>query len=173
MREGCIGRFGQTPASRVKGARWTILQDGGARLKYDNPMFFPLFAMVVLTALVFSLNLGLRVWSVATRRVSAKHFKLVNTTEQVPEFLQAGTRHMANLFETPVLFYVGGVLTVVMHAETRVVIAIAWGYVGLRALHALIHMTYNNVLHRMFAFLASFVAVMCLWAHLLIAQLHN
>jgi len=134
-------------------------------------MFYPLFAMAVLTALVFSLNLGLRIWSVAAKKVKVGHFKLLADDGTVPSFLQAGTRHMANLFETPVLFYVVGVLAIVSHAENPFMLRLAWAYVVLRLIHAVIHMTYNRVIHRMLTFIASFVVLMFMWVHLLFVHL--
>jgi hypothetical protein len=136
-------------------------------------MFYPLFGMVALTTFVFALNLVLRIWSAATGKVNPRHFKLYNTDCEVPEFLEAGTRHMANLFETPVLFYVAGVLTIVRHAENALIVNLAWGYVGLRALHAFIHMTYNHVIHRMLTFLVSFLVLVFMWVHLLLHHVHS
>jgi hypothetical protein len=135
-------------------------------------MFYPLFAMTVLTALVFVLNLGLRIWSVAAKKVRARHFKLLGPDGSVPDFIQAGSRHMSNLFETPVLFYTVGVLAIVGNAETPLMIQLGWVYVVLRVIHAVIHMTYNHVLHRMLVFTASFVVILFMWVQMLLFQLH-
>lgn len=135
-------------------------------------MFYPLFAMTVLTAMVFLINLGLRIWSVAAKKVSARHFKLLVPDSSVPDFVQAGTRHMSNLFETPVLFYTVGVLAIVRNSETPLMIQLGWVYVVLRVIHAVIHMTYNHVIHRIVTFTASFVVILFMWVQLLFLQLH-
>ncbi len=48
---------------------------------------------------------------------------------------------------------------------------LAWAYVVLRLIHAVIHMTYNRVIHRMLTFIASFVVLMFMWVHLLFVHL--
>ena len=61
------------------------------------------------------------------------------------------------------MFYIGG--------TTRPAIALAWVYVGLRVVHSAIHLTYNNVMHRLIAFALSNAVLIALWglvgAHLL------
>ena len=42
-------------------------------------------------------------------------------------------------------------------------LALAWAYVACRALHSLIHLTYNNVLHRLAAFAAGNVVLLVIW----------
>ncbi len=39
----------------------------------------------------------------------------------------------------------------------------AWLYVALRVVHSLIHCTYNKVMHRLSAFVASFALLVALW----------
>jgi len=50
-------------------------------------------------------------------------------------------------------------------------LALAWAYVACRALHSLIHLTYNNVLHRLAAFAASNVVLLVIWIRLVLAVL--
>jgi hypothetical protein len=42
-------------------------------------------------------------------------------------------------------------------------LVLAWVYVGLRALHSLVHLTYNNVMHRLIVFAAGNVVLAALW----------
>jgi hypothetical protein len=42
-------------------------------------------------------------------------------------------------------------------------LACAWGYVVLRALHAYIHLTSNNVIRRFQAYVASTVVLFVMW----------
>ncbi|MBA3810530.1 MAG: hypothetical protein H0X27_02580, partial [Caulobacteraceae bacterium] len=39
----------------------------------------------------------------------------------------------------------------------------AWAYVALRAVHSAVHLTYNNVIHRLSAFALSSVVLGALW----------
>lgn len=50
-------------------------------------------------------------------------------------------------------------------------IALAWVYAATRALHSLIHLTYNNVLHRLAMFAASTVVLLVIWIRLVLAVL--
>jgi hypothetical protein len=68
-----------------------------------------------------------------------------------------------NLFETPVLFCVA-VLTIYAAALTSLpYVVLAWLYVVLRVVHSAIHCTYNNVMHRFRAFVASLVVLWAIW----------
>jgi len=42
-------------------------------------------------------------------------------------------------------------------------LVVAWSYVALRAVHSAIHLTYNNVIHRLTAFALSNVVLMAFW----------
>jgi len=48
-------------------------------------------------------------------------------------------------------------------------VAVAWGYVALRIVHSAIHLSYNQVLHRLAVFALSNVLLGALWV---IAALH-
>jgi hypothetical protein len=68
-----------------------------------------------------------------------------------------------NLFEMPVMFYVA-VLTV--HTSGLICLThviLAWCYVGARYAHSFIHCTSNVVMHRFYAFLASWLILLCIW----------
>jgi hypothetical protein len=69
-----------------------------------------------------------------------------------------------NLFETPVLFYAALLVAYVAQLATVAYLALAWAYVVARVVHSVIHCTYNKVLHRLGAFLASFGLLAALWA---------
>ncbi len=133
-------------------------------------MLYPMFAMVVLTFVIFLLNFYWRVKSVRNRSVHVRYYRLQQGGEDVPKHIVAGGRQMSHLFETPVLFYVAGVLAIVLGLEGALIIAFAWAYVALRVVHAVIHMSYNNVLHRLVAFQLSFLLLLAMWVLLLIGR---
>jgi hypothetical protein len=54
-------------------------------------------------------------------------------------------------------------LLVVTHGVSGTALALAWAFVALRALHSLIHVTYNRVVHRFAAYAASTLCVFALW----------
>jgi hypothetical protein len=68
-----------------------------------------------------------------------------------------------NLFEVPVLFYALVAIAIGTDHTPDWLAVGAWLFVALRVIHSLIHCTYNNVMHRLAAFLASFGLLVALW----------
>jgi hypothetical protein len=68
-----------------------------------------------------------------------------------------------NLFEIPVLFYLLCVALAINGGSTTGFVSAAWAYVALRALHSLIHVTYNRVVHRFLAYVASTLLLFGMW----------
>lgn len=132
-------------------------------------MLYPMFVLVVLTFIIFSINFYWRVDSVRNRTVHIRHYRLQQGGD-VPPHIVAGGRQMSHLFETPVLFYVAGVLAITMGLEGALMTGLAWVYVAVRIVHAVIQMTYNNVIHRLLAFQVSFILLLVMWILLVIGR---
>lgn len=124
-------------------------------------MIYPMFALALLTLVVLLVNLVLRVQAVRAHRIDPRYFKTYQG--EAPDYLVAASRNFSNLFETPVLFYVAGILTVVTNTAGDLVVALGWAYVVLRTIHSWIHITRNNVYMRMGAFAASILVLTTLW----------
>ena len=90
---------------------------------------------------------------------AAKHF---------PEHIAYPADNFRNLFEMPVLFYALCIYLYVTGTVDGLYVALAWGFVGLRAVHSAIHCTINRVHWRFIAYLLSSIA---LWIMLLRAVL--
>jgi hypothetical protein len=74
--------------------------------------------------------------------------------------------NLKNLFEMPVLFYAGLLLSMVLMIQDALLVQLAWGFVALRTVHSVVHCTYNRVMHRFVAYVASCVVLMLIWARL-------
>jgi len=61
------------------------------------------------------------------------------------------------------LFYALLVSLYVTHHVDDLQLAFAWCYVALRFAHSLVHLTYNNVLHRLVLFVLSNVLLSVMW----------
>ena len=73
--------------------------------------------------------------------------------------------NFSNLLETPILFYA---LCIALHVTGEAdswQISLAWIYVALRALHSLIHVTYNRVVHRWAVYVASTILLFVMWGN--------
>lgn len=128
----------------------------------QNRIFEPMFALVGLTFLVLLAIPFARIRAVRGGHVTVAAFKL-GESAQVPEGTQLFNRNYMNLLELPLLFYVVCVSLFVTGKVDAVAVNIAWAYVALRALHSLIHVSYNRVIHRLVAFAISNVVLSLLW----------
>ena len=76
--------------------------------------------------------------------------------DTVPVRARLLNRNYMNLLELPVLFYVVCIVAFVSGVATSLTVGLAWLYVGLRMVHTLVHVMYNDVMHRFAAFAADF-----------------
>jgi hypothetical protein len=125
-------------------------------------MFLPMLAMVILTFVVLGINFYWRFSAVKQRKVSIKYFRAFDGGD-APEYIKTGSRHFSNLFEMPMLFYVAGLVAMIHHVESIYLTSLAWLFVIFRILHAGIHMTYNNVVHRMSVFWGGSLCILGIW----------
>ncbi|GAA5213345.1 MAPEG family protein [Corallincola platygyrae] len=129
-------------------------------------MIYPMFAMVLLTFAVLIYMAALRFRCVKNKQVHPRYFKLMQG-EALPDNVAKAGRHFSNLCETPPLFYAAGILAIVMNVTGDLVVHLGWAYVASRVVHAMIHLTYNNPLHRLGAFAVSLVCILGIWIALL------
>jgi hypothetical protein len=129
----------------------------------QNLIFAPMGALALLTFAILGLVPFRRFRAAAAGQVGADDFKF-GESARVPGEVSIPNRNLMNLLELPMLFYVAGVMFYVAGKVDGVVLAVAWAYVALRAIHSLIHVTYNNVMHRLVAYGLSNFVLMALWA---------
>ncbi|MBE8718318.1 MAPEG family protein [Cellvibrio polysaccharolyticus] len=137
-------------------------------------MFYPMFAMVLLTLLVAIVLMIKRFRAVKNKQVSIGYFRLNRGEQSPPPDVIATANHFSNLFEVPLLFYVACLLAFVWNFQPATMVLLGWIFVASRAVHAFIHITYNNVVHRMLSFAVSFLSVILIWcllaAHVIARQ---
>ncbi|HTG98605.1 MAG TPA: MAPEG family protein [Burkholderiales bacterium] len=136
----------------------------------DKAIFLPAAALVALTLGVAVLLLRARFRAGFRRQVTLGDFRY-GESERVPPEARLPSRNYVNLLEMPLLFYVACVVLYAIGAVDGAAIALAWVYAATRALHSLIHLTYNNVLHRLAMFAASTVVLLVIWIRLVLAVL--
>lgn len=126
-------------------------------------IFAPMGAQAALTFLVLGLIPLARFRAVFARRVGPGDFKL-GESAAVPGDVALPNRNYMNLLELPTLFFPICLMFFVTGRVTAAVLWLAWAFVILRVLHSLVHLTYNNVLHRLSVFAVSNFALAALWA---------
>jgi len=119
-------------------------------------------ALALLTFTVLGLIPLRRFRAAFAGQVGPDDFKF-GESRRVPGHVSIPNRNYMNLLELPMLFYVGGLMYYVAGKVDGVVLAVAWTYVALRAIHSVIHVTYNNVMHRLTVFALSNVVLGVFW----------
>ena len=121
-----------------------------------------MFCMVMLTLCIILAMAYVRINSVHSGQVPGKYYRLM-TGYDVPDRILKFSRQVSNLFETPILFYIAGTLHIVLHTGSTLAVVAAWSYVGLRVVHAAIHLSYNYPVHRLAAYALSLFCIAAMW----------
>lgn len=138
----------------------------------NQTMLLPMFCVVLITVAIGILTLTLRIKSVTNGDVKIKYYRTMQG-QDVPEYLTRTTRCFNNMFELPVLFYIACTLFIVLNIQSTAAVVLAWLFVLSRAVHTTIHLTYNNVLHRMIIYVIGGVLILSLWLTLMFIALSN
>lgn len=128
-------------------------------------MIYPMFAMVLLTFLVASRLLFLRVKALKAGTLTLSQFRL--NSGDIPDNITQTARNYSNLFEIPVLFYVAGVAAIAMRVDGSAIMVAAWLFVLARVLHSWVHLTTNNVINRFRIYVFGNFCVVAMWGLLL------
>jgi len=119
--------------------------------------------MAFVTLLYMFVAFVARISALRSGAITLAYFK-VQQGETPPDYVQQTTRHFANLFEMPVLFYAAALLTLVLKLDDATYAILGYTFVAARILHAWIHTTHNNIRARLFAFMLGNAALMLYWS---------
>lgn len=136
-----------------------------------DSIFWPMLALVAWTFIIM-LYLAYKRFSAASAGRMKPGYLKVGESDKVPEDVRLASRNFSNLFEMPVLFYALCITVYTTHLGTDAMVVLAWCYVTLRIVHSLIHITYNNVLHRFLVFAISSTLLLVMWI-VFAVDLHN
>lgn len=124
--------------------------------------FWPMFGMVVLTAMVWVRMYLVRVAEMKEKRISPQKVSLSGQAAQLLENTNAAD-NFRNLFEVPVLFYTICVVLLISGNDSQLLLGMSWLFVALRALHSFIHVTYNRVLQRFKVYILGTLLLYAMW----------
>ncbi|NIP18387.1 MAG: hypothetical protein GWM87_09700 [Xanthomonadales bacterium] len=133
---------------------------------FYKPLLLPLIIQVALTFLVLIRMYQMRIAEIRGRDIDPQDFSTRSRAGPALQTSAASSDNFVNLFETPVLFYTAILLSLVLMLQDPVIVALAWMYVILRALHSLVHTTYNRVVHRFYLYIMSCLALLGIWVRL-------
>lgn len=125
-------------------------------------MLYPMFMLVILTMVIMVLTARVRVRSVQTGKVPQSYYSLMEGHD-IPDFVAKTTRNFNNLFEVPTLFYAGGAVYLALDQTGQLPVINAWIFVAARVMHSIIHLSYNNVVHRLTIFAIGNLSVLVMW----------
>jgi hypothetical protein len=138
------------------------MQQQQTAVMQNTDILIPNFAMFVLTFIVFIFNLAVRVQAARSKQIPIAHFKIFQGGSPT-DLMNQAKNNIANLFETPVFFYLITLTYFVTDSVTPTAVALAWAYVACRVAHSAIHLTSNFVPFRFASFIASITCLAILW----------
>ena len=133
---------------------------------YFKPLLIPLLAQVALTFIVMLIMYRKRVAEMQLKRIHPQRVKTRSITHGVLVDSESAANNYLNLFESPVLFYVAILLTLMLMVQDSILVILVWTYVTSRYIHSFIHVTYNRVMHRFSVFIFSSFVLFAIWVRL-------
>ena len=131
-------------------------------------IFLPMFILVTLTYIVAITMVRGRFSAVKNQQVDSDYYRVfVGDTE--PDSLRQVSRHYANLFELPILFYAACIVAYVSSSVDWVMLLLSVVFVIARILHAYVHITSNRLLFRMRIFGLGFATLGAIWVYLCVS----
>jgi hypothetical protein len=128
----------------------------------QDDIFAPMGALALLTFAVLLVIPVRRVGAARRGQVRPEDFRY-GESAGVPQEVSIPNRNYMNLLELPTLFYPACLMFYVTHRVGLAAVVTAWAFVACRAVHSVIHLTYNHVLYRLAAFALGNVALGVLW----------
>jgi hypothetical protein len=133
---------------------------------YFKPLLLPLLAQIALTFIVMLTMYQKRVAEMKSKRIHPQRTKTRSTAHGVLTDSESAANNYSNLLESPILFYVAILLTLILMVQDSILVVLAWTYVASRYAHSFIHITYNRVMHRFTVFVFSSLVLLAIWVRI-------
>jgi hypothetical protein len=114
-------------------------------------IFYPVLTLACWTLLVLIFVPVVRIRAAMRGEIAADDFRY-GESSKVPQQLSLPNRNYMNLLELPTLFYLACLIAYITNSVSPIMVMLAWCFVALRLVHSAIHLSYNNVLHRLIVF---------------------
>jgi hypothetical protein len=133
---------------------------------FYKPILLPLLAQVFLTFLVWVYLYITRLREMRQKNIHPQDLAHRSSGQALLTASAGPSDNFKNLFELPLLFYTAVLLSLILLIQDDLLVSFAWGFVALRGIHSLIHCSYNRVLHRFTAYIASSFLLILIWLRL-------
>jgi hypothetical protein len=125
----------------------------------------PLFAMVLLTFVVWVTMFVRRIRFLTTNEIDPKDLEVPGKLAEItPAHVSNPSDNLKNLFEIPVLFYALVLLLFATGQVDGIYLGAAWAFVAFRVLHSVVHCTFNRVMLRFYLYLLASLALWFMFA---------
>lgn len=124
-------------------------------------LLMPVFAYIAFCMLIIALMAVMRVRAIASGETRGRKIKLGE--RNWPEAVQRVSNTAQNQWETPLLFWAGILLALILDLQSPALAIWAWVFVAARIVHAAIYISLNHILARFMSFAISLVAIAGLW----------
>jgi hypothetical protein len=126
----------------------------------QDAIFSPFFATLFLTFLVWVYMYIRRISFITRNKIGSEKLTIPGTLAQIsPANVSNPSDNLKNLFEIPVLFYGLTLYLFVTQQVDTVYVNAAWIFVIFRALHSVVHCTFNLIMLRFYLYLFSTLSV--------------
>ena len=126
-----------------------------------NKIAIPFFGMMLLTLIVWVYMYFQRITYILENAIAIEKLTTLQALVRIlPESINRSANNLQNFFELPVLFYVVSIYLTIFDRVDLLQIGCAYGFLGLRIIHSIIHCTINIVI---WCFIAYILSSVCLW----------
>ena len=122
-------------------------------------IFNPFLAMMLLTLVVWIYMYVRRLSFIFSKRLDPKQMTPSELARLTPSQVSTPSDNLKNLFEMPTVFYAVVLYIYVTNKVDAVYVAAAWAFFLFRALHSVVHCTFNFIPLRFVLYVISAMAV--------------
>lgn len=126
----------------------------------QSEIFGPFFAMMLLTLVVWVYMYVRRIHFLRSNDIDPVDLEVPGALANIsPTAVSNPSDNLKNLFEIPILFYALSLYLFVTQQVDALYLGTAWAFVVFRALHSVVHCTFNLVMLRFSLYLISALAL--------------
>jgi len=134
----------------------------------NTAIIYPIAMQLVLIAFVALLTVTRRRKGALAGDIKIKRFKAMNLEGIDDKYVTPGNSYN-NQFQMPMLFIAFVLFALQLEVVDSFYVYASWAFVALRYAHAYIHLTYNNVIHRLLCFGSGVLVLFICWTRLIIS----
>jgi|APSaa5957512535_1039671.scaffolds.fasta_scaffold335383_2 hypothetical protein len=116
-------------------------------------LLYPMLTLILFTFICVFISIFARVHALREGHLKLHEFSLMNFSADQSAFVTKSSRNLDNLFQVPILFYICTILLMLLGDQNTYFLVLSWLFVGSRIINSLIHVTYNDFIHRLTAFM--------------------